>query len=67
MPQLSEKAEGLIVGAESALGAIATGVWTLPVPNEAKAAVSSVAGLAAVVLYAFWYGYVNKKQPTPTQ
>ena len=65
MPQVSDKTEGLIVGTESALGAIATGIWTQPLPNEVKAAISSIAGFAALVIYAFWYGYVNKK-PVPT-
>ena len=67
MAQLSEKTEGAIVGTASACTAISVGVLTQPIPTEIKAVISSVSGLTAAALYAFWYGFVNKKPQTPTQ
>lgn len=67
MPQLSEKVEGAIIGVASACAAISASAAIQPIPEVVKIPLVSVTAIISGALYAFWYGYVNKKPTQPTQ
>ena len=67
MANLSEKAEGALIGTASALAAIGTFAATQPIPDAVKIPIVATSGAISAGLYAFWYGFVNKKpQTNPT-
>lgn len=63
MAQLSEKAEGAIIGTASACAAISVTVAAQPLPDFVKIPIVAATATISAALYAFWYGFVNKKQP----